>query len=504
MLHHLGDVANRAGVHHCGEFGVDLVGQQATPRHDFSHRGNKHSIHAQLDTVIVVEHLDNGVEFIRVLDGTFATNVLIVHSDQLVDEVAQIFFEAVDRHIEFGIMKDAKLCQLSHQTVDTMAGGQEVAGQRLIERLHFFPTRGVGFGGFRDAAAAKHLGQKEVFRNVTPDDVCLEMVTTHDCILSFEQSITQYIRLIFSKCLKYLDLKRSLEMSTDENILEAYITTHYTEETQDDIFAAFSLFDFFGFDTAFTPLYDCLFDSTDKDPMSTSDEFLRLVCTNLDEVLSQHLVKLNDSATLHDRIQICRGLGHLQRLVDYTPIIGRLESLEPDEVQFALIVAHVTEYDETRVLELLESVETQTLRRLRDFIYEKENAVIEVDVSREQIVKQVRDFKNACGECLASHMLASGVLPGASFTTYMGLVDKKDIVKADLVETARNILSLVYLTTEGMNSALLVYRKYGFQLLEDLNLVAKVEVQVIALISKMLEYRKVNHETPGIPQASSQ
>ena len=68
------------------------------------------------------------------------------------------------------------------------------------------------------------------------------------------------------------------------------------------------------------------------------------------------------------------------------------------------------------------------------------------------------------------------------------------LVGDDDQQTALNILSVIYMSLEGYNSPLLVFRKYSYRLLQDLNRVSRVETKLLNIIADFTDYKKVEVE----------
>lgn len=289
-------------------------------------------------------------------------------------------------------------------------------------------------------------------------------------------------------------------MDEFEEILEVYIRNNFTEETQEDILGAMSVFDFFDYHQAYQGMLDSILGKTQEDPNFVRDGLVCEVNRHLDIVINQHKIFLTSSATLFQRVQFARALGFLQKLIDYTGMIRILESLDPDEVRLAKIIAEISELDESVLMEIIEDVSVETIQSLKDFIYQKENAVVTDDALDRTVVEWIKDFEKVHGPNIASTLLASGVRPGGRFETYLGLIELPNILTGDRVQRAKNILSLIYLSQEGTNAALLTYRKNSYRILTDLNETSAVEVLILDLISKLIEYRKAKDEAARLSQ----
>lgn len=287
-----------------------------------------------------------------------------------------------------------------------------------------------------------------------------------------------------------------------DDLIHLVLETYFSEEAQEEIRRSFDLFDHFEYSKVYADLgtLACLHGQESSD--SIVDRFNALVKEGLDDVLKEHTIVLIPEATIKDRNEICLALAHIQDLQDYTGIIRILESFQSDDIQLARILADMSMYDESRILELIQSFESKVLEILKSYIYEKEKAQPQKD---DYIARSVRDnfllFTKLFGNATTgSKMLESSVVMGERMATYLTFF-QDDLVSQSDEETALNILSVIYYSCDGYNSPLLLYRKYSNYILQDLVRVTRVENNVMALISKFLEFIKAEDEKARLLQA---
>jgi hypothetical protein len=224
------------------------------------------------------------------------------------------------------------------------------------------------------------------------------------------------------------------------------------------------------------------------------DMFVDELNVQLNFVLQQHMVKLVDTATVSEKNEILLALAHVQNLEDYTGIIRTLETFESPESQFARVIAELSMLDESKVIELVETLNPRVLEILKTYIYKKEEANEKAETVDPKQLKQIRFFAQVLGkETLGGQLVASGIRVGEYFETYLDLVQDHVVAENDEV-TASNVLSVIYLSVDGLNSPLLVYRKYSYRLLQDIDKVSRVETAILNLIAKLNEYQKAEDE----------
>lgn len=280
-----------------------------------------------------------------------------------------------------------------------------------------------------------------------------------------------------------------------DELLILFIETYFTEEFQEEIIKSFDLFDFYEYNQAYQGFIDIASSQGTISTDDLKDQFVQELNNKLDFVLDQHTIKVTAETTLQQKNQILASLGHLQKLEDYTGIIRMLESFESDEEQLATIISDCTLMDKTEIMTLIVSFSPSILSTLKEYIYQKEEATPKYQ-SRSDIVSNLKLYsKFTNGNTIGSQLAKNGALLGQRFFEYLPYVEDMFVVQNDHNATALNILSVLYMSIDGFNSPLLVYRKFSYTILQDLNLVSKVEAKLLEGISKYTEFKKAHHES---------
>lgn len=279
-----------------------------------------------------------------------------------------------------------------------------------------------------------------------------------------------------------------------EDLITIFIDTYYSDEFKQEVERSFGLFEFFEYNQAFQPFVDILMNESNLDQASMNDMFVQKLHEGLNYILQEHQIKLIDVATIHEKNEILLALAHVQNLVDYTPVIRTLETFEPDEIQLSSILADISMLDQFKIMELIESFNPGILQTLKNFIYEKEKDTTAEELTNPKLIKHLRLFASVFGETPLGVQMARGQLRiGERFETYIDFI-QDGILSPDEKQTALNILSVIFLSSDGFNSPLLVYRKYSYQLLQDLNLVSRVEIHLLNHISELTAHQKAAEE----------
>lgn len=279
-----------------------------------------------------------------------------------------------------------------------------------------------------------------------------------------------------------------------DELIDSFLESYFTDEFIVEVKRSFSLFDFFEYNQAFAGFVDIISEQGNVTTDDLKDRFVIELQTKLDYILTQHEVKLVEDTTVYQKNEIILALAHLQNLEDYTGIIRCLESNRSDEEQFATIISDTSMLSIEEVLTVLEYINPSTLETLKEFIYAKENEQEQSNVIPVDLLTNFKLFHGLNGKnTLGAQLVENGVLMGSRFETYLDYIST-DIVTTDINQTALNILSSIYLSIDGYNSPLLVYRKHSFKFIQDLIKTGAVETAILSLIANFSEYKEVQIE----------
>lgn len=285
-----------------------------------------------------------------------------------------------------------------------------------------------------------------------------------------------------------------------DELLQIFVDEYFSEDFKIEANRSFGLFDFFEHKTAYNGMIDIVMNESNLDGNAMRDQFTQQLHEQLNYILEQHTIKLVDTATIFEKNEILLALAHVQDLEDYTGIIRTLETFESAEVQLASVIAEMSVLDEHQVISLVFSFNPRTLQILKDYIYKKEEATQVSSTPDPKQIQQLRFYDRVFGsESLGMRMVIAGIRVGERFEAYLDHV--QDVVVTDNEETtAQNILSIIYMSVDGLNSPLLVYRKYSYRLLQDLDKVSRIEVVILNLIAKLTEQKKADDEKARLSQ----
>lgn len=279
-----------------------------------------------------------------------------------------------------------------------------------------------------------------------------------------------------------------------DDLIQVFIDSYLNDDTADDVYSCFSLFDYFEYKNWDTDLIDLIAAADYTDTGALPTLFLGVLHKKLDYVLNEHTVRMTSDATIGNKKEVLTALARLQSLEDYTGVIALLESLEDDITKFSLIISDFCSLESTEVAILTEHFSPLLLERLKLFIYAKEqNEHTELAFPPEVLANATAFFKFKQDSTIGLNLIQNDVLVGCSFQSYIPYIEE-GMLTGDTATIALNMLSLLVLSSDGYSSPVDTYRTYSMQLLHDLNTVSAVEVALISLIASFDEYKKAQSE----------
>ncbi len=285
-----------------------------------------------------------------------------------------------------------------------------------------------------------------------------------------------------------------------DELLDVFLDAYASIELKEEVARSFSLFDFFEYKPAYSILADVVING-DQQSDVTYDLFLKKLNACLDFVLQVHTLTLTNEATIYQKNEILTALGNLQKLEDYTGIIRTLESFEPNDEQLSSILSEQCQLDQGQIMALIENYNPSLLLKLKNYIYAIESDMIHV--VPEGFDKPIKAFiacfekselvENSEFNYLGSTFYANGIILNMAFEHYLPFIED-NFNPVNEEETALHLLSVLLLSSDGQLSLLDTYRKYSFQLLQDLNKTSSVEIHFSKQLAHLNEYLKVQDE----------
>lgn len=300
-------------------------------------------------------------------------------------------------------------------------------------------------------------------------------------------------------------------------LIENFITDMFSPEYISNVRKSFSLFELFEYQNAYGKFVDIVLDESVSDIESRTSRFKLELHNQLDFLLGKHLIELVEETSVVDKLTILDALYRIQHLENYTAIDSFLERTNDPIDIMSLILEELTDLDQGYLLSILKTVQDRSIRLLKVFVLDKitnqESVLVTAPRpnSHANIVNRIRIFKqHVAPESIGISLVEAGMKPGLSFTDYLPYVTQQLTIDPKLLDLqidfkslGSNFLSIFYISSLEEDQFIKTYREISEQFSQDLNRVGKIEHEIVGLMLKVDEYRKMEDEKKRVSQESS-
>ena len=279
--------------------------------------------------------------------------------------------------------------------------------------------------------------------------------------------------------------------------LNDYINSTFTPELEEDISVAFQLLYAFELPDPEIDFLNLITSESYLDSNDIQDQFILILHSKLDYLLSQHKLTLADTSSLYIKTQILAACYAMMYLEDYTHILVTLESELSDLEKLSAILSEHSVLSEIDVLTSVTNVDPSFLSTLATYAYSKADEAITTEeelsleiIENTKLLKQLVNF-----ETLGYLLLKDRVTTNLSLENYINFIGGPETIPNPSLDVyATHIFSILLLTKNNLNGILLTYRKHSHLLVTDPNLTTAVDVKLIELIAKLTDYKKAHEE----------
>ena len=281
-------------------------------------------------------------------------------------------------------------------------------------------------------------------------------------------------------------------------LIEAHITTAYAPEVGVCMFEGFALLDNFEVQDYSLEFVSLLMSAGESHKEDIVDGFRMLLVKWLDYVLKHHMVELTEDCPLRKKVQVLSALYQLQDLEDYTTVAICLEADQDPLEKFAFLISDLTELTEEDVLEITEHVDPLTLDNLYKYAVLK-GAGDEVESflnkDNKDIVEKLNLLKlfNKKENLLGNVLLENGALPNKPFVNYLPYIQGyfEEVSKyKDGLELAKEVLSLLYISSDGKTRPFEVYKENSSKLFTIMSTITKVDVALLTIVGQFTAFEE--------------
>ena len=282
-----------------------------------------------------------------------------------------------------------------------------------------------------------------------------------------------------------------------DELLNLYIDLNYSQELGYELLRAFQLFDNFNYKDGYEKMISAVMDVDNRDKAEVSDFIVSCVREGQDYIFNAHALKISEDSTIQDRNELLLGLALFMKMEDYEPIITVLYSDAEDMEKFSSIMTDICMLEEIKIYDMVIDFDPIILETMKKYAEGRtvEEESMELGRSSSNCVKSIRDFKEVFGEeALGVQMLKSGAVAGQLFNSYYKFTKDSIVDSNNLENTAKNILSLLLLSSNGNNAPIITYKKNIDKIIDDLETIQKLEPIILKMYSELENYRRARNE----------
>lgn len=281
--------------------------------------------------------------------------------------------------------------------------------------------------------------------------------------------------------------------------LQDYIAETFTPELSEEIMKAFELLYGFELDDPEIDFLNIISLDNNRTQADIQDLFIIELNTKLDYLLKEHGIIIDKDTRLYIKVEILSVLFMLMYLEDYTYIINIVETNNSSIEKVSSIVSEYSILTPEDVLVSIVDIDDIFISKLIEFIYSREDTatIIQDEANKETIenIKLLRELVNI--DFIAYELLKSNVKPNLTIEQYLSIIgDDKifDTIK-DLNRLTTEVFGLLLISRNSLNTLLLSYRKNSHILLSNVNMISTIEVRVIELLNKFIDFKQIKKES---------
>ncbi len=292
-----------------------------------------------------------------------------------------------------------------------------------------------------------------------------------------------------------------------DELIRQYIDIKFDGYMHDEIIKGFDLFNKFNYLGHSEDYINLLMSDSDKMPEDTQDEFISIFMQQVDYIISSHLISLNSEATLPESVEIMSFLYEVQDLHDYNQLHTLIDSTNDEYEALALIINDFTNIEVSRAMQIIDDIDAIFFSKLKDYIVGKATYTTDSlprfsDIGKE-IIHNMRHFISYTKEenLLGEQLMNAGVLLNQPIPSYQPYIHHVFEKMAD-EKKPHNMLSLLYLTKEGVDKPVDLYSDVAHLFMNDLNKISIMKSKIADIVSHYNSYLEAKREEARLSKIS--
>lgn len=281
-----------------------------------------------------------------------------------------------------------------------------------------------------------------------------------------------------------------------DDLLNIFVSSNYTQETQEDIFQSLGLFRVFNYLDPFAVIDNILMSESYMESTQMADGVMNVIMAAQEYIMDRHGVKTSEESTLAFNNIVLKNLFQLQKLEDPVPVLRELESDADHHEKFCAIMAMFSDTPMEVFMQIIEEVRPVCITMLSEYLYAQEEGNQKAVEQIPKNKKYIKMFKDTYGipEPVQA-ILYSDTIMGESFSVYLPLFQELRELVSDESDLVKTLLFLLLFSSDGVNEPLLVYRQYSETLVPDLATANRLERTLAELYNQMTRnQQKETHE----------
>lgn len=276
-----------------------------------------------------------------------------------------------------------------------------------------------------------------------------------------------------------------------DDLINLFVDSNFTEETREDIYQAFGLFQTFNYLEPFPFIQDMLMTSDYHETVNLADALTTVVIQGQAFILDQHGIELNEETTMAFNNIVMKVLFQLQRLESPDPVLRILESMEHKNVRFSEIMEMYSDVPMTTFMQLIKEIRPVFLKNLASYLYSEESSNSEAVEEIPAIVEAIRLFKDVYGVNPAVRtILDAGTVMGEDFAMYLPLYDEIRSIVQDEGVLVECLLFLLLMSSNGVTNPMEVFSENSDYLISDLATANRLGKTLGEMYNKMQRHKE--------------
>lgn len=274
-----------------------------------------------------------------------------------------------------------------------------------------------------------------------------------------------------------------------DDLIITYITSSYNPDMQSVLIDALKILDQVEYIDHLDKLNELIMSEQIIHDIDINLGVIGLIQEAINVVLKMHTISCNSDTTLSVRVDILNALIEVQSLLDYRPLLNYLRSDASDDDKLIEVIQATTMLTEIQICDAISDYDSKILLHLTELL-EKREETNELSITPEDIelqaslIKKLHVFSESLNDytMLGNALIQAGFMIGKPIANYMPFV--KEYWSQFPTDTiAKQIMSLILISQEGLDNPLMVFRKHSTAFTSDPSYILKLDTEISNLNS---------------------